>query len=40
MNAFVPEYVASIGEGTIPLNEPIFNTKPFFLAVGKQTVVA
>jgi len=31
-NALVPEYVASMGEGIIPLNEPIFNINPFFLA--------
>ena len=31
MNALVPEYVASMGEGTIPLNEPMFNINPFFL---------
>ena len=30
-NAFVPEYVASIGEGTAPENEPTFRTRPRLL---------
>jgi len=37
-NALVPEYVASMGEGTIPLNEPIFNINPFFLALDEWRV--
>ncbi len=30
-NAFVPEYVASIGEGIAPANEPTFRIKPRLL---------
>ena len=30
-NAFVPEYVASIGEGTAPENEPTFRIRPRLL---------
>lgn len=31
MNALEPEYVASMGDGTIPLNEPMLSINPFFL---------
>lgn len=40
MNALVPEYVASIGEGTMPLNEPMFSIKPFFLGADQREAVA
>lgn len=30
-NALVPEYVASIGDGTEPANEPMFRMRPRLL---------
>lgn len=31
INAFVPEYVASIGDGTEPAKDPMLRIKPFLL---------
>lgn len=36
MNALEPEYVASMGDGTIPLNEPMFRINPLFLALDQR----
>ena len=34
-NAFVPEYVASMGDGMEPAKDPIFKIKPRFLQMFK-----
>ena len=39
MNALVPEYVASMGEGMIPLNEPMLSTNPDFLDPYQQGII-
>ena len=35
-NALVPEYVASMGDGTEPANDPIFRIKPRFLDLPRE----